>query len=86
MKLTNRTDTVIKKVSMYEAAQDILHDQCPRYPTMYLCKYVNDDADEACIRCLENYLRAADCGEIWRYDDFGNIVRRDIAPCGFYIK
>ena len=74
MESTSKNDQ-IKKVSLYDAALDILNDHCPRYPSMYLCQYSEDYADDPCYKCLKNYLYAVDCGFIGSYDSNGNLIK-----------
>ena len=54
-----------KEQLLFQAARQILQDQCPKDKKYYLCKkYNGEDEEIRCMECWDNYLLAIINGEV----------------------
>lgn len=54
-----------KEKLLFQAARQILQDQCPIHQEYYLCrKYNGEDEEIRCMECWYNYLFAIVNGEV----------------------
>lgn len=54
-----------KENLLFQAARQILQDQCPKHQEYYLCKkYIGEDEEVMCAECWSKYLFAIMNGEV----------------------
>lgn len=54
-----------KEKLLFQAARQILQEQCPNNPAYYFCKkYIGEDEEPRYMECWENYLFAVVNGEV----------------------
>ena len=54
-----------KENLLFQAAKQILQDQCPKHQKYYFCKkHIGEDENSRCMECWDNYLLAIVNGEV----------------------